>query len=280
MKTTSRSFIVAVLVLGPALVAPRFAEAQSAPTGSVTNVVTAPTNAVWDVDTGLTNVDFTVKNKDGSTVSVSYPISVQQMGSGRLTGGPADTTVELNVQGTNLTFTGSYKVTGSISSSRGRGHASLNTIVKGSAFIDGRNRMVTAKHAATVSFDNAAGTASGVEMNSASAAGKGTLTSRDDFSQSLDSVFPGNGSWTLVLNNLSTDLRNKITGSADITLNTGQKFQYTVRGVFKPKDGTSKLVLTGFDTLTKGSALQVGMSGNTVTNIKGKISGQMVNVVF
>ena len=63
-------------------------------------------------------------------------------------------------------------------------------------------------------------------------------------------------------------------------MNTGQAFHYMIRGVFKPGNRTSKLLLTGTGAMSSGSALQVGMSANQVSNIKGKISGQAVNVSF
>ena len=146
------------------------------------------------------------------------------------------------------------------------------------ADLQGATRKVTAKKSTKLTFDNVAGTASGTDKNSASASGLGSISGRDTFSQSLSDIFPGNGSWTLALFNLNTDSRNKITGSAVVTLNSGETFEYGVRGVYKSKTDTSKLVLSAFNPGTKGSTLVVGMNGNAVATIKGKISGQMVNV--
>ena len=71
-----------------------------------------------------------------------------------------------------------------------------------------------------------------------------------------------------------------ITGSGVVTLNSGQTFHYNVKGHFKSQNDTSVLVLTGADAATKGSVLKVNMSGNTITAIKGKISGQSVNSTY
>lgn len=278
MKTATSCFPVA-LALGAALMTVQFAQAQGGPSGGVTNTITDPSNAVWNAESVLTEMDFTISNKNGTVVTISYPVSVQQWGNGRLSGaGTAN--VQLDDQITPLTFQGDYKVTGSVTSNRGRGRASLNSIVKGTADFQGAIRKLVAKHAAKLSFDNLSGTASGIDKNSASASGLGSISGRDSFSQNLDSIFPGDGSWTLALFGLNTDAKNKITGSAVVTLNSGEMFQYSVRGVFKTKTGTSKLVLSAFDAATKGSTLVVGMDGNSVVAIKGKISGQFVRVAL
>ena len=209
MKTTRRCLLVPLLALGFGTLTSLTARAQSGPSGSVTNSVASPTNAVWDVDANLTSVHFTVTNKnDSTTVRISYPISLQQTGTGKIAGS-GNSTVNLAIQGSNSTFTGSYKVTGLVSSSNGRGHAALNTVVTGMAQFDGHTRTLTGTHSTSILFDNLLGTVSGSEKSTASASGKGSISNHDTFTDTVSSTFPGNGSWTLVLNNLATDSKNR-----------------------------------------------------------------------
>jgi hypothetical protein len=71
-----------------------------------------------------------------------------------------------------------------------------------------------------------------------------------------------------------------VTGTASVTLNSGQPpLNFNVNGLFKSKDDTSTLALTAADKPTRGASLVVKVSGtNTVTSIKGSISGQSVKV--
>ena len=284
MKTSNKCLLTALVALGVAMVSPRSVHAQNAPSGSINiPTITDPANAVWDVDSDFTNIEFSVTSKDGdTTVSVSCPVSVSQSGSGKFSGS-GNTPVQLDVDGVNQSFSGSYKVTGTITSNKGRGRGSYNAIVSGIAQLEGKQgkvepHKVTGKQSGKVSFDNVMGTATTSQKDTASASGMGSISSTETQPQPLSSVFAGDGSWTLVLNDLATDSRNKILGTATVTLNTGQVFRYGVRGVYKTKDGSSKLLLKALDLATKGSTLLVGMNGNTVTTIKGKITGQMVNI--
>lgn len=280
MRKTSHLASTAAVALGVAMFAPQFTQAQTGPSGSFTNTVSAATNAVWDVGGIFTAVDFAVTNKDVKVI-VYYPVAVQQSGSGRLSGGSAGTPVQLVVQGTNVSFSGTSKVTGSISSNRGKGHASFSATVSGLGLLDGKTRRLSASDSVSITFVNATNAALVTVRKSVSAAGKGSISNHESYDLPLSSVFPGgDGSWTLVMNNLSTTGK-KVTGLglAVVTLNSLQTFNFNVNGLFK-SDGTSKLVLTGADTASKGSTLQVSMNGNTVTGIKGKISGQSVNAQF
>jgi hypothetical protein len=279
MKTITKFASGTFLTLTVALVTPSSVNAQTGPSGSFTNAVSGGSNAVWDVSATLTNVDFSLTNNDDSTeVNIDYPVSVEQTGGGKL-GGLGVATVSLVINGAPMTFPGSYKAKGAISSNHGAGHAMFSSTVTGLADIEGATRKVSAVDSVSVAFDNIGGAVTGTERKSASASGKGSISSHDVVTESLGSVFPGDGSWTLVLN-LSTDSRNKVTGTGDITLNSGQTFHYTVHGAFNSKSNTSKITLSAFDAATKGSTLKVGMTGNTVASIKGKISGQSVDVSF
>ena len=124
-------------------------------------------------------------------------------------------------------------------------------------------------------------TVAGVQTDSASASQKGDITNHQPINEALGSLITGNGSWTLALNNLVTTDK-KVAGTATVTLNsTHPAFNFNVNGLFKPRLDTATLTLTAADAATKGSSLVVSMSGtNTVTAIRGSISGQSVKVIF
>lgn len=265
-----------------ALLLPQFAQAQ--PTGSI--IVTVTTNAVWDVNGLNFTADYTITkqhNEHTSTVSVSYPFTPSQSGGGAISGLSDSTPITLAVNGANADFTGKVKLHGSVTSSHGKGHVLFSGTASGSTDLEGRPRHVSSTHVMSLKFDNSLLTATGTERDSAAAAGLGIVSQHEDINEPLSSVFTGDGSWTLALSNLSTSGK-KVTGTATVSLNSGQVLSFNVNGLFTANKGTAKLTLTAAnkkDASTKGSTLQVGISANnTISSIKGRLSGQAVNVTF
>lgn len=259
---------------------PQFAGAQ--PSGTVTTNVSSSTNLVWDFSAALTNVAVDVTFELGTAVSVSYPVTVSQSGSGVISGRAPDPAAVLRALGLSFPFSGgNYKVTGSVTSNKGQGHA----IIKASAmgFVTGsETRRINANQTLNIRFDNTTRTATGTETASVSihpplrtgdATGRASLT----INESLSTMVAGNGSWTLTLVDLSTTGRT-VLGSATVVLDSGATFDFKVRGSFSSSTGVSKLTLTADGKPTRGSSLRVVLNGNDITSIRGAISGQKVNV--
>ena len=254
---------------------PQLAQAQ--PSGSVTVSVT--TNDVWDVG-GSETVQFSVSNPR-NTVSVGFPVTFSQNGAGAFSGAGIDTPVTLTVDGADANFSGTSKVTGTITSNNGKGHVLLTFGVHGKTLVLGKTRLVEASQTLNFHFNDTALTLTGVERNTAAASGKGIISNHETINEALSSIFPGDGSWTLALNDLTTTGK-KVTGTAIVTLNSGQPaFNFNVNGIFKSNSVTATLTLTAAEKAARGSSLVVLVSGtNTVTSIKGSISGQLVKVTF
>jgi hypothetical protein len=267
--------ILASIIIGTcaSVSLPQLAQAQ--PSGSVTVSVT--TNDVWDL-AGSQSVQFSVSNRK-NTVSVGFPVTFSQNGAGAFSGPGIDTPVTLTVDGADANFSGTSKVTGTITSNNGKGHVLLTFGAHGMTVALGKTRLVGASQTLSFHFNDTEPTVTGVQTDIAAAAGKGIISNHQAISEALSSVFTGNGSWTLALSDLTTTGK-KVTGTATVTLNSGQPaFNFNVNGIFKSKSDTSTLTLTAAEKDTRGSSLVVLMSGtNTVTSIKGSISGQFVKV--
>src|ERR1017187_7824744 len=82
MKT--RNPVIISFIAGMCALAflPQFAGAQ--PSGTIVTNVSSATNLVWDCSAGLTNIVADVKFKRDVGVTVSYPVSVSQSGSGAI----------------------------------------------------------------------------------------------------------------------------------------------------------------------------------------------------
>lgn len=268
------------IAAGLSLILPTVANAQSGPSGTTTNTVSDPANAVWDFAGIVTNVNVDVTGSIGS-VDLSFPVTIQQSGSGKLSGS-GDVTVALDYAGSDQSFPGTYKVSGGLTSSRDGAHLTFVATVAGMTSLppDPKSRRVSATHQDNATINASTRTISGKRKLSASASGMGSIVENSFFGPlPLHLVGPfGNGSWTLTLTVSTTG--KIVTGSAVVALNSGQTFHYGVKGSFNAKSNSSKLVLTGADLATKGSTLQVTMSGDAVTAIKGKITGQSVKVTF
>lgn len=254
------------------------------PFGLYTNTVADPSNLVWDVEDVfyVTNVDSVVVKGGVTNSIVDYVVALRQDGAGKITGaGSTSVNASFDDQGV-LTpaplFTGNYKVTGTIHSSRGLTRGFLQEIVAGATEIGGSARKVKSTHRTDFTFDNAGQTSIAKLKDMAAAAGVGSGSSRSTNGPvALNTVIGGDGSWTLIMN-LST-ANNKITGSGTVTLNSGRTFAFTAKGVYNAKKQLSKVLLVSASP-EKGSALQVTINGNAVAAIKGRISGQTVKVTF
>jgi hypothetical protein len=283
MKKLRTSAFVAALALGVSL-APQVSQAQSnAPAGNLQVAVTGANNRVWDVGGAIAGVGFSITNKHDAIVEVDYALNMVQTGSGSIktAGDTNETTVHLVINGTNVPdFTGKFHARGSITSNKGKGHGTFTSTVTGTVQI-GKTRHVAANESIVFSFDNIANSTTFTERDSASASGLGSIKGDPQVrTGTLTTEFPGDGSWTLSLVGLTTSGKNITATSANVTLSLGQVFNFKVKGLFKSKDGTSRLLLASSDTASRGSSLQVTMAGNTVTGIKGRITGQNVNVSF
>ena len=261
---------------------PQFAGAQ--PSGTIVTNVSSATNLVWDCSAGLTNVAVDVAFKNSVAVAVSYPVSVSQSGSGAISGGALDPAAILKVEGYSFPFFGGrYKVTGSATSNKGKGHVIINSVASGT--IHGvEARRVNVNHTLNIRFDNSTLTVTGKVTDVVSVhppINVGDATGRGSYSTgaSIGTVVPGDGSWILTLIDLATTGKT-VLGSATVVLDSGASFHFKVHGSFAPSTGLSKLTLTANDKPTRGSSLRVVLNANAITSIRGVISGQAVNVSF
>jgi hypothetical protein len=284
MKRTSQFIAGVIIGTFTAAFLPQFASAQ--PSGTITANVSSPTNLVWDVGAVMTRVSFGVPFPGSTTVNLSFPVVISQSGAGVISGEALNPAATLTVLGVPFPIShGKYKVTGVITSNKGKGHALIKATVSGT--VTGvATRRVKATQNINFHFDNTAqtATATGTETDTASihppvrtgeAAGHGTVA----INEPLSAFFAGNGSWTLTLSDVNT-IGNKVLGTATVTLNSGQSFNYTVHGVFSSSTGNSKLTLSAADKPTHGSTLHVALNGNAITSIQGGISGQKVKASF
>ena len=292
MKITLNSLQSVALGIGAALLVPFLAAAVpvGGPSGSFTNTVTGPTNAVWDFEGVVTNVNIDVTNKTGTEVQGDMSVTFNQSGAGKASGSDTNVSVTLNISGGSSNTTGSVSfpatvtVKGSINSTKGGAHLIFSVTGTGTGTLPGESQSskISLSKQILATINSANQTVTGTMKGTASASGHGSIVNTTSFTNSISEVGGGalgDGSWTLTLNDLATT-NNQVTGTATITLNSGQSFNYSVKGSFNSTKGT-KLVLTGSDPNSKGSAIQVTLDTNdVVTNIKGRITGQMVNVSF
>jgi len=281
MKTAGR--LSWVLGLGALLTLVNWGVAQSGPTGNYQVNVGSPASYVWDLSgiPGLTT-DYSLEiDSDDASVELYFPRDIQHAGSGKISGSGVRTVrMQLFDEGglTDIEFPGTYKTTGVVTSSRGVCKVTMATTVTGSAVLDGLNRRLSATENLSATVNNGSLTVSGKTKTKASASGLGSISSTDSWvDQPMDDVV--DGSWTLRLLNLVTT-RNKVTGTAEVTLHTSAVHQYSVKGTYNAKTQISRLVVTGLGS-AKGGNLTVTIGpDNRVTAVKGRIFGQAVDVTF
>jgi hypothetical protein len=256
----------------------------SQPTGSSSTVLSA--SAIWDLTAvqSLNQLDFQMNNKNGVRVlEVAYPSAFQQMASGKLLGA-GSTPLQFSyldqsndwVTTTNVPAT--YKVTGSVTSSRFVTKGTYTAVAKCSALFEGAYRAMNSTCTFRFALDNYSQSVAGTTSTRAAAAGSGAISDHQTWGPyAVASFAAGTGSWTLNMN-LATSGK-QVTGLATVVLETGTTFSFPVKGIYKPQSQQSRLVLIGSGA-SKGSSLQVTMLGNSITGIKGRVAGQFVKIVL
>lgn len=255
--------------------------AASGPSGDYTVQMTDPGNFVWDL-TGLDgdNSEYSMWVADEDVeLELSFVRHLQQSGSGKVSGsGQGPVALHLwDGTETSLTFPGTYKVTGSITANHGLCKVRLTTSMKGVAPLEGANRTLSASENLSVTLDNATLGLSGTLQTKASASGLGSIKGNESVNEVI--FQPGGGIWTLqLLDLLTTD--KKVTGTAQVILHSGATHAFGLKGTYNAKTQATKLLLTG-QGIAKGGNLVVTLgAANTVTSVKGKIFGQMVNATY
>ena len=278
---TYKSLLVVTLGVALATLSAQtgFATPPSAPTGSITNVVTGYTNVLWDatllpiqnMELDITAVDDVGTNE----LIITYPAPYTQDGKGKLAGAGATTVSATNETDIATTFPGTYASKGSLKGNNGLATVNFSGKVAGIANIDGTNHAMKASAKYAITLDANAGTISGTSMEKASASGFGSAAETKTFSNSIPAEL-GDGSWTLVLT-FGVPVGTKLTGTATVTLATGQVYPFDFKGTYVVATNRSMLSLKGTGD-GSGSKLTVTLDGNTVIGFSGKISGQIVKL--
>jgi hypothetical protein len=276
MKKSKSILQVSVLAVAATL---GFQTLIAQPSGSITNLVSNPANALWDfslLTNELQNIDLTASRKD-VTAEFIYADPFTQNGAGKFSGS-GSTTAALTVDGESNSFAGPYKVSGSVTSSKGVAKVTFTTKVSGTGVeLDGKSRSVSGGETEIVEVDAVTGQVTGRSTARAAASGLGAISSTSTISDTLSDVAAqiGDGTWTLVLD-FGSPSGKSLTGTATVTLNAGTVYPFSFTGAFDSKTGDSKLNLKGTGA-GQGSALIVTLnSSNTVASISGKVSGQTV----
>lgn len=285
MKITLNIFPGFVLGIGAALLMPFMASAVGpvGPSGDFSETVTNAADAVWDFEGVVTNANFDV-SENGPEVQANIPAAFTQSGAGKISGSATDVPMSFTINGLggNGTVPLSATVTekGSISSTKGSARFSITFRASGTATLpsSSHSSVITLSEQINATINSTNQTITGSMKSTASDSSHGSITETMTFANPLSDVGAlGDGSWTLNLNGLSTT-GTKVTGTATVTLNSGQVFNYSIKGSFSSTKGTL-LLLSGSDANSKGSTITVTLNtSDVVTNIKGKISGQTVNV--
>lgn len=252
-----------------------------APSGTITTNITDPTNALWDLTqaSDLKDVSFDLSG-GGTSLQVEFTVDFLQNGGGKLAG-TSNTTVHLTVDGTpQPDFSATYVVKGAVTSVKGVGRLSLTRSAKGTAFLEGANRTVSASDQMSAVINPVTRQiVSGTFSRKATASGLGGESDSGTISPEPLPGSLGDGSWTLSMA-LQPDSRNKYTGStntATVTLMTGMVYHFTIVGNYNATTQVAKFVLKGVNE-AQGSSLKVTMLGNQVTSILGKVSGQAISI--
>jgi hypothetical protein len=265
--------ILGIFILGLAFL-PRLVTA-GIPSGSLQINVTGPTNHIWDASSihELQHLDFEISDEN---TEISFDAPFVQTGGGKLIG-TGLTQLEVD----SPIFVGAitdaiYKASGSVTSSRGVARVTFTGSARGLAVVAGKTRILTGTLAVKVAIDSLLETASGVYTSTGAASGYGSIKEVGTLDLSWTDVVNsmGNGSWALEMQ-LTNDGVKKIGGTANVTLSSGARFDFTIKGAYKSKTDTSVLILSGFDS-SKGSVLKVNLTGSTISGLQGKVSGQAI----
>lgn len=253
---------------------------------SISTNIIGSSNVLWDVTlltNQLRNLRLNLPTQGGSTVDISWEAPFTQNGRGKLAGSGTNATVSVvtdNGSSSNV-FTGKYTSSGSITSAKGVAHVTFNARVSGSMLFDGdtKPRAVTAGGVYTAKLDANNDVVSGHYTEHATAAGRGSASKSKTLDAETVSALMaelGDGTWTLDIEFGTAD-GNKLTGSASVTLSSGQVYPFNLSGVYNPKTGQSKLNLKGYNAAA-GSSLQVTLAGTSLSKATGQVSGQSVNI--
>jgi hypothetical protein len=268
MKTCSNLVLTTILGAAALVFTPAALRAGSV----LTLNVTSSTNAVWDLSTvePLRIVDMEVSDLDSH---LEGPVDFTQDGAGKLKGaGTAEFYVYSPIYEGPMTVT--YKVTGGIASKGGVAKVTYNATLKGSLPYNGSVYTVSASAKRSVIVNAPTSYITGVAMDKLSAGPyKGTETTQ--LSDSVG-IVPGlgTGAWTLTLN-----LDDAGTGgTATVVLNSGTRFDFTVKGSIKAGKANLSLAPSLTSPGSKGSSLKVVIdtATSTIQSLKGKLAGQTV----
>lgn len=93
-------------------------------------------------------------------------------------------------------------------------------------------------------------------------------------------LFTDCGDWSILLENIATDSKNKVTGTANITLSNGRSAPFGLTGKYNPKTKTTLIRLKGYKEGTiAGSLSFVFDNGSSqISNLKGKLLGVSVAI--
>jgi hypothetical protein len=277
MKKFRQTFLAAVVLAGLTMI-PQYCPA-AIPSGAVTFTNTDEANSLWDATriTDLNNLKLGIADIGGT---ISFPVAFTQDGGGKLVGA-GTTTITFDTTDFSGTIpSAAYKISGTLKSKGGVATLKFSATATGTASLQGANRRVSASQKLTATLDANSHSLTGTYMNKASASGLGSpKPDTGPLPQTWASVAPqlGNGGWVLSMA-LANDGSKKIAGTATVTLNSGASFTFVAKGVYSAKTDTSKLVLSP-TAGSKGSALKILMSGNSIAAIQGKVSGQSVMLV-
>jgi hypothetical protein len=281
MAKISGVILSGLLVVGAA----SSARGQTGPAGDFQLSVTEASSIVWDLSAidafHHAGIEVEDPKKEGRAELdfLTTPI----LGAGGKISGAGQTTVSLGVETDlgweTITFPGTYKLSASISSSKGVAKGSSSVSVSGTAQLEGKARALKASSSTSFTVNNSAKTVSGSMKSSASASGLGSISGKDTFGpNSMVTEGAGDGTWTLLMT-LSTTGK-VVTGSqAKVTLSSGRILSFTAKGTFTAKTQATKLVLTGTGD-AKGSSLQIGLAGSQIKTVKGKLLGQTVGLTL
>jgi hypothetical protein len=260
--------------------------AQSGPSGSNYLSFVEATNLVWDLS-ALSNLRTAIIQayapQTGSEIRFDFDAEPILSSGGKVTG-TGQTNIGVGYYspgggsgGTN--FIGTYKLSASVSSSKGLAKGSYSFSIAGKGDLNGKSCKMKGSRTTTFTINNFSNLVSGTSRSSASIANVGSLHGEDPFRNlTITNSGMGDAHWELALD-LTTNGK-VVTGSvATATLSSGRVLNFTPKGTFTAKTQTTKLVLTGVGA-AKGSSLQIGMwTTNNVSEIKtvkGKLLGQTI----
>lgn len=237
--------------------------AWAGPTGPFTFNFDGTTKPIWDIS-GTYILSPTV----GGEVSISFPITIAEDASGKLTGSG---TVPVVIDSDQVE--GTYVLKGKISNSGGVALINATLKLSGTGTLQGFQSTYSVSASYHLEIDAATRTITGTGKGSAKASGLGQGPLYEQVSGSLPTGV--DGSWALNMN-LQTDVK-AITGTSSVLLSNGRTLGLGVKGSYNAKNTKSNITLAGVDA-SKGASLKVMGTNDTlnVATVKGKLLGQVI----